>query len=65
MIDLTQFGLSPDAQSCILQALGLASVLLPVAEKIAGRTKNTADDKVVGTIGSVLRFIPRIRFGSK
>lgn len=63
MFDLSAFGLSAEAQAAILQGTVIASAVLPLAQKLADKTKNTFDNQAVCALAALLRFLPRVRTG--
>ena len=63
MVDLSPFGLSPEVQAMILQGLLVASAVLPVLERIAVKTANSWDNKIVAVLRAALSFAPRIKLG--
>lgn len=64
-MDLINQFLSPETQAVILQALALLTVALPLLEKIADKTANTLDNKVIAGIRDVLAFLPRVSVSPK
>lgn len=49
----------------LLAVLTATSVLMPVAENAARKSRNKTDDKVVAAIQIALSLVPRIRLGSR
>ena len=51
---------SPETQALILQCLTIASLVLPMVERVVEKTTNKWDDKVVHVIKTVLSILPRV-----
>ena len=56
---------SPETQALILQVLAVLTVVMPLAEKLAAKTANTVDDRIVAALQKVLSLVPRVRLGAK
>ncbi len=53
-----------DFTQIALAVLSATTVLMPVAEHVAARTKTKTDDRVLRAIRLGLAMVPRVRFGS-
>lgn len=57
--------LSPENQATILQILMATSLLMPVFERLAARTKTDIDDRIVAIVQKLLSLVPRVRLGGQ
>jgi hypothetical protein len=64
MDELNQL-ISPETQATILQILAVLTVALPLLEKLAARTANKVDDRIVDGLQKLLSLVPRVRLGGK
>lgn len=62
-MDLVALIQDPEAQAAVGSFLVVAGILVPIARKLAAKTRNTIDDKIVDMIDTVLAFIPHIKIG--
>lgn len=63
MFDFSAFGLSNEVQAAILQGTVIASAVLPLAQKLADKTRSKVDNQIVNVVSNVLKFLPRVRLG--
>lgn len=52
-----------ETRAAVASFLVMAGVLVPVARKLAAKTKNHVDDRIVELVDRVLAFVPRVKIG--